>query len=420
MKIRLPELMWYGNLDVEIELPDDWDVTFCPMRGAERPALGQEAIAQAIKNPIGCPPLHQLARGKKSACIVFDDITRPTRCAELAPVVIEELLAAGLAEDDITFVCALGSHGAHTAHEFRKKLGADILERFRVYNHNIYENCVEVGVTSRGARLLINREVAQAQVKVGLGCVTAHAQVGFSGGGKIILPGVSHIDTISHFHIDVEKSAVETTGLGNFDNNILRFEIEEAVRLAKLDFKVDVVTNGRGATIGVFAGDPIAEHLQAVAAAREIYATEPTPTDMDVVVVNAFAKANEMAIAILLGAIATGNFQGSVVCLANAPEGQVTHYLARSFGRDYGGRQYPIGFVPPGLNVVVVAPHMDKTFGDWVANPQDAHWVKSWDKALELLKKWHGPGARCAVLPNATMQYFVNQTGSAHDVSTAG
>ena len=354
MKVSLPELIWYGNTTLDIDLPDDWDVEICPMRGAGRHPLTLEEIEAAIQNPIGSPRLKELARGKKTATIVFDDITRPTRINEIAPAVIRELTAGGMDEEDITFVCALGTHGAHTAHEFRKKLGPGLLERFRVYNHNIYENCVEVGTTSRGTRLMINREVMGADLKIGIGCVTAHAQVGFSGGGKIILPGVAHIDSIAHYHLQVEAMAPETTGLGNWDQNILRAEIEEAARMAGLDFKVDVITNDRGATTAVFAGDFIEQHKRAVALAREVYATDPRPWNKDVMICNAFAKANENGIAILLGALALENLAGTVVVIANAPEGQVCHYLARSFGRDYGGRQYPIGLIPPGLNVVMI------------------------------------------------------------------
>ncbi len=406
MKVGLPELIWYGNTTLEIDFPDDWNVELCPMRGAGRKPLTISEMEKAILNPIGSPRLKDLAKGKKSAVIIFDDITRPTRIYELAPVVIRELVAGGIDEDDITFVCALGNHGAHTSHEFRKKLGTEILEKFRVFNHNAYENCEFVGETSRGTKLWVNREVMKADIKVGIGCVTAHPNVGFSGGGKIILPGVSHYDSSSHYHIEVNAQAPETTGLGNFDNNVLRFDIEEAARMAGLDFKIDVIVNDRGATTAVFAGDFIEEHKEAIKLAKDVYATDPRPRNKDIVVTNAFAKANEMPIAILCGALALENFSGTVVIIANAPEGQVTHYLLRSFGRDYGGRNYPVGVVPPTLNVILVAPYFDRTFVDWVSNPELIRRTKSWEEALNILKESFGPNTRVAVVPNATMQYY--------------
>lgn len=408
MKISLPQLLWYGNTTLEIEMPDNWEVEVCPMRGAQRTPLTPEQMEAALQNPIGSPTIKELARGKKSAVILFDDMTRPTRTYEIAPMVLRELMAGGIAEEDITFVCALGTHGALTQNEFRKKLGADIIRRFRVFNHNIYENCVEVGTTSRGTRMLVNREVMEADLRVGIGCVTAHAQVGFSGGGKIILPGVAHVDSITHYHLDVEAMAKETTGLGNFDNNVLRFDIEEAARLAKLDFKVDVVVNERGATTALFAGDFLEAHKEAVKLAKEVYATEPRPRDRDLIISNAFAKPNEMTIGIVLGAMALENISGTLVIIANSPEGQVVHYLLGRFGRSYGGRQYPVGSVPPSINLIIMAPHLDKNFGDWVANPEVITFTTDWNETMEVLGNSLKGGTRVSVLPNATMQYYAS------------
>jgi nickel-dependent lactate racemase len=406
MKIRLPELLWYGNTTAEYDLPDAWDVEYCPMRGANRTPLTPEELRNAILNPIGVQRLKDQARDKKSAVIIFDDMTRPTRTYDIAPILVEELLAGGIKEENITFVCALGTHGALTMNEFRKKLGPDIPERFRVFNHNIYENCVEVGTTSRGTKLMINREVMESDLKIAVGCVTAHAQVGFSGGGKIVLPGVAHVDSISHYHLQVEAMAEETTGLGKHAGNILRREIDEAAGMVGLDFAVNVLVNGRGATTEALTGELFEVHAKAVELAKEIYDTDPIPVDKELVIANAFAKANEMPIAIRLGALALNDFTGTVVVIANSPEGQVVHYLLSRWGKNYGGRQYPVGAIPPSANVIVMAPYLDKTFGDWMENPEVITWTKNWEQTLEVLNGNLGPGTRAAVIPNATMQYF--------------
>ena len=405
MKVSLPELLWYDNSTTELDFPNDWDVSVHPMRGAQARGLSLAEMADAVNRPIGAPPLRELARGRKRACIVFDDMTRPTRIDELGPIVIRELLEAGIAEENISFVCALGTHGALTQVELRKKVGTQILERFRVFNHNCYENCVDVGTTSRGTKLAINREVMNADLKIGIGCVTAHAQVGFSGGGKIILPGVAHIDSIAHYHIEVERSAPHTTGLGNFDQNVMRFNIEEAAKLAGLDFKIDVLVNERGQSSHVFAGEFLATHAEAVKLAKDHYATDPRPQSKDVIVANAFVKPNEMAIALLVGIMGLGGLDKSVVVLANAPEGQVIHYLLGRFGNEYGGRQYPVAGVPPGLNFIIQTPHPDKTFGDWFRNPELIRFSRSWQETLGMLREKHGAGTKVGVVPSATMAY---------------
>ena len=141
---------------------------------------------------------------------------------------------------------------------------------------------------------MINREVMESDLKISVSCVTAHAQVGFSGGGKILLPGVAHVDSITNYHLQVEAMAKDTTGLGKHHNNILRQEIDEAAGMVGLDFAVNIIVNARGATTEVFAGELFEVHAKAVELAKEVYDTEPIPVDKELVITNAFAKANEM------------------------------------------------------------------------------------------------------------------------------
>ncbi len=220
------------------------------------------------------------------------------------------------------------------------------------------------------------------------------------------MPGVAHIDTISHHHLDVEAQAPETTGLGRHQNNILRRNIDEAAAMAEMDFKIDVIVNDRGAATAIFAGDMTAVHKKAVELAKEVYATRPRPGDKDLVIANAFAKANEMTIAVRLGAMALSNFSGTLAVIADSPEGQVVHYLLGRFGRSYGGRQHPVATVPESLDLVIMAPHLEKTFGDWFSNPGQITWTRSWQETLDLLRKKFSANTRAAVLPNATMQYY--------------
>ncbi|MCP4752121.1 MAG: DUF2088 domain-containing protein [Proteobacteria bacterium] len=406
MRIELPRHLWYGNTQFEIDLPDEWNVQLCPMNGADAAPLTIEEMKKKINSPIDSPPLKDLAKGKKSAVIVFDDMTRPTRTYELAPIVIEELLAGGMDEEDITLVCALGTHGALTQNEFRKKVGKDVTKRFRVFNHNIYENCIEVGTTGKGTKMMINREVAEADLKIGIGCVTPHPQAGFSGGGKLILPGIAHIDSISHYHLEVEAMDRGSTGMGKLPGNILRQEIEEAAAMAGIDFFINVIVNGKGATADIFAGNMATAHEPAVEKATTHYATEPMPSGKDLTIANAFVKANEMPIAILMGIMPLKDLTGTIVVIADSPEGQVIHYLLGRWGRSYGGRQFPVTKVPESVDLIIMAPHLDKTFGDWFANPEVVTWTESWKETRELLSGRFGAGSQVAVVPNATMQYY--------------
>jgi len=110
--IRLPQLAWYGTKELELPLPDSWQVEFYNMAGFDRPAMKPDEIKVAITNLIGSPPIRELARGKNEVVIILDDMTRVTRVAELVPFILEELAEAGIPDNRIQFICATGTHMA--------------------------------------------------------------------------------------------------------------------------------------------------------------------------------------------------------------------------------------------------------------------------------------------------------------------
>ena len=407
MKLKVPQLLWYDNSELELDFPDSWDVHFLPPKGHDRPRLSPQEMQRAFDNPIGTRRIRELARGKSEAVIIFDDITRPTPTGEIAPFILEELKEAGISDDHIRFVVALGSHGAHDNHAWRKKLGQEILERYPVYNHNPYENCTPLGKTSRGTPLAVNREVMSCDLKIGIGCILPHPQVGFGGGSKIILPGVAHIDSIDHFHKEVMASAPQTTGMGNYDENVMRFDAEEAARMAGLDLTVDALFNMRGEISALFVGDPPLEHQEGVKLAKEVYATEGL-SGADIAVTNAFLKSSETAISIFVAIRSIKLPGGTIVMIMNAPEGQIIHYLLRSFGKTYGGRHYVQRTIPSAFKVIVLNPLKDLTCVDLFGDAQSVTWAKDWGEVMDQLRASHPDGAKVAVYPDGTMQYLAS------------
>ena len=408
MKLTLPQLLWYDKSQLELEFPDSWDVHYLPPNGHDRPKLTPQQIEQAFANPIGAPRIRDLARGKKEVAILFDDITRPTRTYETLPYVLQELEEAGITDDQIRLIAAIGSHGTHDNNALRKKLGQETLERFPVYQHNPWENCIPVGTTSHGTPLAVNREVMSCDLKIGIGCILPHPQVGFGGGGKIILPGVSHIDSIEYFHGKVMESAPQTTGSGNYDENVMRFDTEEAAKLAGLDMTIDALMNMRGEMTALFVGDPVQEHREAVKLAKQVYATEGI-SGADIAVTNAFLKSSEAAIAVMIAIRSIKLPGGTVVININAPEGQMVHYLLRSFGKSYGGRRYIQRKVPTGgFKVIVLNPLKDLTCVDLFGDAQSVIWAKNWDDVMNELRPSHPDGAKVAVYPDGTMQYLAS------------
>ena len=241
--VRLPQLAWYGDNTIEIDFPSSWDVTVCRSGGEEAAALDGDAFRKAFANPIGTSTIRELARGKKRVAILFDDACRPTPVADILPYVLDELSHAGIEDDDVRFIAALGAHGAMDGVALRKKLGDDVMARFLVYNHNPYELCTPLGTTSRGTPVAINTEVMRCDLKIGIGAIMPHLLTGFSGGPKIILPGVAAIETIGVNHN--KWGGPGRTDIGHDEGNVLKADMDEAARMAGLDVKIDVLLNLR-------------------------------------------------------------------------------------------------------------------------------------------------------------------------------
>ncbi len=405
MKVKVPQLLWYGKSEMELEFPNSWSLFFCSMKGGEKKKLNGKEMEEAFNHPIGTPPLHELARGKKEVVILFDDLARPTPVYEIIPFVLRELERGGIKDSQIRLIAALGAHGAQTAKDFRKKLGEEVLNRFPVYNHHPFDYCQYLGKTAYGTPVLINREVMACDLKIGIGSIVPHSFSGFGGGAKIILPGVAHIESIACNHSLIKKYP-ECVGLGRIEGNIPRLDMEEAARMAKLDLKIDAILNLRGEITSLFIGDPIQEHQEGMRLAREVYLTIPA-RGMDIVVVNTFSKANEAAIAPFIGIPSLKEEGGDLVIIANEPSGQVVHYLFGEFGKCGEGRlQLPQPLPTKVKRMIVLSPFRDHVGACFFGNVPNLLWVKTWEEVLKLLDSEWGREARVAIYPDGTIQYF--------------
>ncbi len=407
---QVPARKWFDESQLKLAFPKRWNVVPCLMNGHDVPELTAGQIAAAFSSPIGARPLREMAKGRRQTAIIFDDMSRPTPAAVLLPYLLKELEAAGISDDSIRLICATGCHSAHTYADFAKKLGVDILDRFPVYNHNIYENCTYVGDTSQGTRLCVNAEVMACDLKIGIGAVITHPQTGFGGGGKIILPGVAAVESIDQFHRLELKAKSEgrgnTMGMGNYLENPMTRDFSEAARLAGLDFKVDVVLNGQGKACAIFCGDVQSEYERAAQYAAGHYATKPVP-GADIAVVNTYSKGNEAIIGMLIGIVLLAEKSGDVMLIMDSPTGQIVHYLLGSFGTVCKGRQFQcINYTLPWLKrVIVVYPQFEHSMADWLAIPGMV-WVKKWEEALQVLEQDYPAEAKVAVVPDGTIQFL--------------
>ena len=405
MKVKVPQLLWYDNNEMELSFPSSWSVSLCPMKGGERRRLTREEMERVFLNPIGTKPIQELAKGKKEVVILFDDMARPTPVYEIVPYVLKELEKAKISDEQIRFIAALGAHGAQTAIDFKKKLGQEVLDRFPVYNHHPFDHCTYLGKTTRGTPVSINKEVMACDLKIGIGSIVPHSFSGFGGGGKMILPGVAHIDSIAYNHGKLVQEHPGSVGVGKIEGNVPRLDIEEATKIAGLDVKIDAILNLRGEITGLFVGDPILEHREGMKLAREVYATTPAK-DMDIVVVNAYSKPNESAIAPFIGIPSLKEEGGDLVIISNEPGGQVVHYLFGEFGKCGEGRlQLPQPMPTKVKRFIVLSPFKDHVGACFFGKVSSILWVKTWEEVLDLLRPEWGNKAKMAVYPDGTIQY---------------
>ncbi|MEM2936173.1 MAG: nickel-dependent lactate racemase, partial [Candidatus Bathyarchaeia archaeon] len=277
----------FGSGRLTFKLPGGWTVQEAAIKDA--PTLSDKEIRASFRRPIQSKALSEMAGKKKNVAILVDDLTRPTPADKLVPLIIEELRRGGVSENDIRVIIAIGAHRPLTGLELEKKLGKGVLESVEVLNHNPYENLVHLGTSSRGTPIYVNRFVAEADLKIGVGCVVPHALSGFGGGGKIILPGVCGMETIDFNH-QLEGA------LGKLESPN-REDVDEVARKVGLDAIVNVVVNSGGGVAGVFVGDMNYAHREAVEFARKVYATRAF-RDADMAILNAYPLDSDFFVAL--------------------------------------------------------------------------------------------------------------------------
>jgi lactate racemase len=406
--IKLPQLAWHGISELKVKIPAGWDAEICKMAGHDSPRLNPGDIAEAVARPLGMAPLREYARGKKEAVILFDDMARVTRAAEIVPHVLAELGAAGIRDGQIRFICATGCHGAPDRGDFIKKLGPDVLRRFPVYNHNPFDNCIYTGTTSGGTKLYFNAEVMKCDLKIGIGSIVPHIMAGFGGGSKIVLPGVAAYETILALHTPrtgAHGFNATVTGMGVLADNPRRRDIDEAAKIAGLDMIIDAMVNGRGETAALFVGEPETAYAAALKKAQTHYLT-PQSRDKDVVIANTFAKAGEAISGLPVAFKSVKESGGDVVLIANAPDGQATHYLMGPFGNTTAGKLQLRMKVPPNVDrLIIYNEYPEIASGQYLENREKVIMTSDWAEVMRLLKEKHGKGTKVAVYPSADIQY---------------
>ncbi len=283
MEIAFP----YGRGEVRLELRDDAIVyeTHFPEPTAPAPEL----VLDAVRHPIGSPPLRE-ALGRRrpgDVVVVVSDVTRPIPYARFLPALLSEMEAAGVAPDDILILVATGMHRPTTATE-RATMFGEAVARYRIADHKAEDDdgLVDLPGTSRsGAQVRLNRHYVGAGFRLVTGLVESHFMAGFSGGRKAVCPGLCSLRSIRDFHGEAFLSDPRARD-ANLAGNPCHEEALSVARMAPPDFSLNVVLNRERELVRAFAGDLEGAHERACDLVREC-ACPPVEKEADVVLTSA-------------------------------------------------------------------------------------------------------------------------------------
>jgi len=274
----------YGRTGLDVELPGRNVVKCLGYRPAEPLGDAERAVRKRLAEPIGTPPLADLARTRRSACVVISDVTRPVPNRVLLPPILSTLEASGIPREQILILVATGLHRPNLGDELVEMVGPEIAARYRVENHYGRELAQHeyLGESPRGVPIWIDRRYVAADLKITTGLIEPHFMAGFSGGRKLVCPGLAALETVKVWH---GPGLLEHPNARNgcLQGNPVHEENTWIARRAGCDFIVNTVIDAQRRILTVVAGDMEQAFQQGVAFARPL-TTDTLPAPVDIVI----------------------------------------------------------------------------------------------------------------------------------------
>lgn len=403
-QVVIPTHEHCGDIEERLDFPAAWDVHVMNMAGHDAKPLSPAEIRERTRKPIGGRPLAELAAGRRSAVITFDDLTRPTPTAPVASAVVEELEQAGIAPENIFFLASFGCHRTMEQDEVARKLGPEMVRRHVWFNHNLFDGLAELGETSFKNRIYVNKLFLGAGLRITISGVKIHTIAGYGGGAKAVLPGIAGLKSIRYNHQVLGKGN-RTAAEAKIFTNELRLDMVEAARMANVDFSLQIVYNNRRRPCGVFAGDVVEAHSAACRQANKLHRTA-TLRGADVVVANAYPQNSQAtkAQAWIKESVREG---GAGVLVMQHPQGMSSwHYL---YQPGYAAKGDPLAVLSPrssrplDYQLIVYSQYLQKS--QMSMFPPGAAFAATWEDTLRLLVARHKQDSRVAVYPYGGMQH---------------
>jgi nickel-dependent lactate racemase len=405
----------YGTQGLEVDLPDERVTVIEPVR---RPAVPDPhaTLLDAIRRPIGCAPLGQQVRPGHRIAVSVCDVTRAQPRREQIRALFEEM--PDVRPADVTIFIATGTHRSNTDAELERMLGREILGMYRVVNHDSRDaaTLAPAGHTSTGVPVFLNREFLESDIRITTGFVEPHFFAGFSGGPKMVAPGLAGIDTVMTLH-DASRIGHPNATWGITEGNPVHDDVREIARMVGVNFAVDVTLNRDQKITAAFAGDILEQHRAACAYAKET-AMRAVPVPFDVVLTtNSGYPLDQNLYQAVKGMSAAAKIVkpgGTIVCAAECRDGLPNH---GSYGAVLASQPSPSALLAminaPGYSVpdqwqvqvqaqiLLKAQVLVKTDGLGPAEVRAAHFTpaENVEDAVRDALQRAGPGATLCVLP---------------------
>jgi len=413
MRIQLD----YGRTGLEVDLPDDRVVGPLAIRSTAPLDNPDAAIADALANPIGSRPLAELARGRKDACILICDITRPVPNRQILTPMLRILEEQGIARKDILILIATGLHRPNEGAELVELVGPEIAANYRVENHHgkIREEHDYLGDTPNGVPIWIDRRYVRADLKITTGLIEPHLMAGYSGGRKVICPGIAGLDTVKVWH-GPRFLEHPNADCGIVEGNPVHEENTRIAQMAGCDFIVNVCIDGKRQILWVGAGDMIQAWQQGVKFVENVVKV-PLKEAVDVVVTTSAGYPLDttwyQAVKGLTGALPIVKKGGTIIIAASLTEGvgspefqqvmaenrDLEEFKKRIMGRDYfvmdQWQLEELAKVVAKCKIKVVTRGLDAE----TLRGCHAEAVNSVEEAVRDSLAEYGPAARVAVIP---------------------
>ena len=311
----------YGTVGMEIDVPEDATV----VRPGHHPAVADEvaAVRAALDRPVGGPPLRDLIPEGARVAISVCDATRPQPRKPMLAA-IAQVLDGIVPPANVVVIIATGTHGKSSQDQRQEMLGDDVLGRWRVVDHDSRDadSLRAVGVID-GVPVALNREWLDADVRITTGFVEPHFFAGFSGGPKMVAPGLAALETVLELHSPARIADPRAT-FGVLEGNPVHDPVRAIAAATGVTFAVDVLIDGRHRITHAFGGPVLEMHAVACRTARDV-AMRPVPGPFDIVITtnsgypldrNLYQAVKGMAAAATV--VAEG---GTIICAAECRDG---------------------------------------------------------------------------------------------------